>query len=371
MLNGLAVPLLAMAVLREGYSTAAVVRPSAGCSSRDMNVAPWPIPGGSWWHMVVPDFTPVKRRALVIEPVEIDHEPTTPAPLLFGFHGQEDTAKDFAESHKRLITKSRKLGFVFAFPQGMDDADKKSDQGTGWNCGTAGVNSTCSLNGTDGSGCYESCRALGRCGPCNWNTCYDDKLFVTVLFDKIANNLCIDLNRVYLLGESNGAMLVHYLTQEMPGAFAAVVPWYGHPLLGYVTGADAQLIRNATAFRETSMLQLHGRSDTVIPPAGGETPDGWLYEPLEPVQRAWAAIHNCELRATSVSTSWDGGKKHFACSEYLGCTTGGRVMRCFYDGEHGVWPEGHSGDDITLWFVSQFRRGGGNQTRGGNQPVLV
>jgi hypothetical protein len=40
---------------------------------------------------------------------------------------------------------------------------------------------------------------------------------------------------------------------------------FGTPLLGYLTGARLKLLTEAAAARRTSLLSLHGRSDTSIP----------------------------------------------------------------------------------------------------------
>merc|ERR1712187_530775 len=65
--------------------------------------------------------------------------------------------------------------------------------------------------------------------------------------------------------------------------------------------------------------------------------------------------------ASSVATEFDGGLTQNACLEYKSCTTGRRVMRCLYNGEHGFSPLSIWGKDITAdmvtWFFLQFRRG--------------
>jgi len=311
------------------------------------------VKGACWWSVLVDDFEPLERRFLVFLPDGLRE----PAPLMLSFHGQGQDPEDTALGHA-FNNMSSRSGMIVVYPQGIDDAaDKATDQGTGWNVGTAGVNSTCIPEGVgNSSGCYKSCHHLGKCGPCNWSTCYDDVLFVRALLQKLHGHLAVDRSRVYLHGESNGAMFAHHLVQEMPGAFAAVAFWFGHPLLGFAEGAGAQLIRHAAELRESAMLTLHARSDSTIPIRGGVA-DGWIYEPLGTVMHVWAALHGCDPRPSGLPTSWDGGRLNFACHEYTSCTSTRRVIQCLYDGVHGEFPEGVDGDEITIWFFLEFSRG--------------
>jgi poly(3-hydroxybutyrate) depolymerase len=151
-------------------------------------------------------------------------------------------------------------------------------------------------------------------------------------------------------------MLAHYVAQELPSTFAAVMPWFGTPLLGFAAGSQMQVVRDAASIRQTAKLQLHDRSDKTIPWQGGATASYWLYEPLEKVQDLWAAVHGCTKLAKPIKTAWDGGKTNLQCFEYDGCSSGRRVMRCFYDGHHGDYPADGAGDELNVWFMLQFQR---------------
>lgn len=241
---------------------------------------------------------------------------------------------------------------------GLDDAvPGGGDMGTGWNVGTAGDEQTC-VNDEVTADCYASCWEQGKCGSCNWSGCYDERLFVYSIIQVISSVLCIDHSRVYVTGESNGGMLAHYLVQSLPGTFAAVAPWYGLPLLGYGLGAEFELVRDTKNCRQTAMLQLHGRQDEIMPPQGGVSGGfmpGWIYEPLNKVQQGWAAVHECDTVTSEAKSYWDGGNQNFACFDYKGCSSGRRIMRCFYDGGHGDLPEGNVAEQITMWFLLQYR----------------
>eukprot|EP00747_Dinoflagellata_sp_TGD_P217421 gnl/TRDRNA2_/TRDRNA2_89821_c0_seq1.p1 gnl/TRDRNA2_/TRDRNA2_89821_c0~~gnl/TRDRNA2_/TRDRNA2_89821_c0_seq1.p1 ORF type:complete len:388 (+),score=41.78 gnl/TRDRNA2_/TRDRNA2_89821_c0_seq1:48-1211(+) len=281
----------------------------------------------------------------------------TPAPLLLFFHGQDGDSQGAAQAFG-FDSVAAQDHVVTAYPQGMSEGD---DYVSGWNVGTAGDNSTC-IDGTSNSVCFPSCQALGKCGRCDWSTCYDDIAFVGKILDLLAEELCLDLGRMFVGGESNGGMFVHYLIHQMPNRFAAAVPLYGLPLLGYLAGGDYQLWAEAAAGNTgPALIQFHGRSDPVIPPEGGEDSDGWIYETLQRSLGTWAAVKGCGHSAPEpLVTPWEGGPQHISCEEYPLCRLNvsgsnppksfGRVAWCMYDGEHGssYWPA------TATWIAWQF-----------------
>ena len=307
-----------------------------------------------WVPLTLMDFMPVNRSFYIQVPKGVGQ--SWPVPLLIALHSQGDQADDFAAS-RYFGTLGKTLGFVSVYPQGLDDAvPGGGDLGTGWNVGTAGDEQTC-IKDEVATDCYASCWEQGKCGSCNWSGCYDERLFVYSVIEAVSSVLCIDPSRVYVTGESNGGMLAHYLVQSLPGTFAAVVPWYGLPLLGYGLGAEFELVRDTKNCRQTAMLQLHGRQDDIMPPQGGVSGGfmpGWIYEPLNKVQQGWAAVHECDTVASEARSYWDGGKQNFRCFDYKGCSSGRRIMRCFYDGGHGDVPGDGVADQITVWFLLQY-----------------
>lgn len=330
------------------------VKASLGCAQSNKK---WAEDGdfSGWVPLTIMDFIPVNRSFYMQVPKGVGHG--WPVPLLIGLHSQGDQADSYASAHD-FGSYGKVLSFVSVYPQGLDDAvPGGGDLGTGWNVGTAGDEQTCVQDEVTAD-CYASCWEQGKCGSCNWSGCYDEKLFVKAVIDAVSSVLCIDQSRVYVTGESNGGMLAHYLVQSLPGTFAAVAPWYGLPLLGYGLGAEFELVRDTKSCRQTAMLQLHGRQDDIMPPAGGVSGGflpGWIYEPLNKVQQGWAAVHACDTVASEAKSYWDGGAQNFHCFDYKGCSSGRRIMRCFYDGGHGDLPDGGVAEQITLWFLLQYR----------------
>ena len=57
--------------------------------------------------------------------------------------------------------------------------------------------------------CYSSCQIKkGHCHPCDWATCYDDVGFIRSLLTRLGEQYCVDLDRVYAYGCSNGGLMV-------------------------------------------------------------------------------------------------------------------------------------------------------------------
>jgi poly(3-hydroxybutyrate) depolymerase len=171
---------------------------------------------------------------------------------------------------------------------------------------------------------------------------------VCQLLQALSLRFCVDATRQFIVGESNGGMLVHFLIQSLPGLFAAAAPVFASPLLGYLIGSKYELITNRTQAHRTSILQLHDRSDTVIPWQGGATEDGWLYESVDRSLGVWAAVHGCGMRVP-IHTAIDGGAQNTQCWEYQDCRDQKRLVHCKYDGVHGDWPTPQPDCDAFIW----------------------
>lgn len=171
----------------------------------------------------------------------------------------------------------------------------------------------------------------------------------------------------FLVGESNGGMLMHYLMQERPGKFLGAAPAFALPLLGYLDGSKFQLVTQSVLASRTSMLSLFPRSDTVIPWSGGRDAEGWLYEDRDKTLGLWAALHGCNLVATYMKSPYEGGQKHLECFDYANCKSGGQISYCMYDGVHADWPDQPDADTMIWTFLSSLLSGG--DTRRSSQSM--
>ena len=205
---------------------------SVGMSAGCINQVPDDIKFGKTMTRYIsikdPKLGSVQREYVLTLPKNYDHEKSYP--LLLFLHGQTCSIPSYD-----LDKKGSKEGFIVVQPLGMSDNEHKM---TAWNVGLYDhgkdvADKTCMKNYQEGS-CYYSCQQIpGMCGRCNWSTCYDDGHFVSKLVDHLKNTLCINLQRVYGSGESNGGMMLYYLVDRFPRMFNAVQPIYASKLVGF------------------------------------------------------------------------------------------------------------------------------------------
>mmetsp|Transcript_15401 Transcript_15401/g.30286 ORF Transcript_15401/g.30286 Transcript_15401/m.30286 type:complete len:338 (-) Transcript_15401:81-1094(-) len=288
-------------------------------------------------------------------------------PVLFYLHGQGDSWP--GSNSTSFDALGQREGFITVYPKGLGDFNGTiQDSYIAWNTGLYDgglqkADDTCFAD-TVGT-CYDSCKAQQLCSNCGWSTCHDDVLFLSLLIDHVIKQFQGDADRVYILGCSNGGMMTHHLAQRLGPRLAAVMPVYGLPLIGF--------LNVSSPLASVPILQLHDRSDTVIPLQGGASGDGWLYYGVTATLSAWARVHRCHHSATSISTPFDGGSVHLSCISYHGCqeptvsksssregnTSGDSdqnraVVLCTYDGEHGSWPA-HA-EELAWWFFQKHSR---------------
>ena len=328
--------------------------------------------GNHTLHVTSKDFGTVARRFLI---THIPLSSSSPPPIVLGLHGQSNSPESWGPADQ-FTALAKQHGWLMVFPAAIWEK-RISDGGSDstWNCGTQDDDSVCVAE-TTGTQCLESCHKLGKCrGRCNWATCHNDLGFIDQLLSLLESQM---LNRfshsisishsagapaaapaaaqqqpIFLVGESNGGMFIHHLIQEFPGRFLAAAPAFGLPLLGYMVGSQYQLVANRELSSKTSILQLHDRSDTVIPWQGGKSAAGWLYESLNRSLGVWSSIHGCQVGNGPVdnNSSFNGGPTNVRCRSFEGCEgQHSFVGWCMYDGNHGEWPEQPRGDNLVANF---------------------
>ncbi|MBN9162578.1 MAG: hypothetical protein BGO98_07725 [Myxococcales bacterium 68-20] len=132
---------------------------------------------------------------------------------------------------------------------------------------------------------------------------------------RIAERWCIDRERVYLTGSSDGGGLIytivlnHYMTPEP----AAVAP--------FAAGASKNTLAKATCLAPPMpVMVMHNSGDAVFPKYGQAARDWWV---------------SCNA-CGDPETLADG------CLAYRDCADGGDVRYCEGEGGHGRWPGLHS-----------------------------
>jgi|ERR1712137_1027272 len=249
-------------------------------------------------------------------------------PVLFYFHGWGDDINDAGE----LPALANEHNFILVRPVGMDDGQKGL---VSWNVGSAGRSDVCNpRHSAPYEYEYTSCKTLGEQSPCNTYTCYDDVKYVSDLFASLMGELCIDEDLVFGVGASNGAMFLYYLIAELDNRnwqprFDSFFPFYG--------AFFKNMEQYPGSLRGTSVFAHHGIHDVEIPPAGGESWNGWYYVPIDTTLGHYAALNGCALQQSEITTAYDNKTEMLGCYEFIGCNVSARVVRCNFNASHGFW----------------------------------
>jgi poly(3-hydroxybutyrate) depolymerase len=185
-------------------------------------------------------------------------------PLVLAFHGGGGTALGM-ERASALSAASDRRGFLVAYPQGL-----RQDHGQG-------------QPGWDASGPSDP-----------FADGIDDGLYVSQMLSGIQASYCVNPQRIWATGISNGGSMVGYLACVLADRIAAFAP---------VEGVFFQIAGGCHPGHPAAILDVHVRTDPVAPYAGVPargSPDyfalaipAWL--------REWASRDDCSLVPQPVS----------------------------------------------------------------------
>ena len=170
----------------------------------------------------------------------------SPAPLWLHVHGYTGSARH-SDGWTGLSELSDREGFVLVFPQGTSFEASIGPPGRSRNATITSWNDlACSAPlQPEVPACREDANPYpcppecGTCGPCNWCSCHDDVGYIAALIDHLSAELCIDTDRVFASGYSNGGMFVHRLGCALGEHLAAVAPMHGYLARGFNCAAEA------------------------------------------------------------------------------------------------------------------------------------
>jgi polyhydroxybutyrate depolymerase len=241
--------------------------------------------------------------------VPASYAPQTRTPVVLNIHGRTSNSSSQANlSH--AVAKSDSAGFILVHPESATTP-------TAWNAGTC-------------------------CDPATSSN-LDDVGFIGALLDELEAKLCVDTDRVYSMGLSNGGYLSHKLACEMADRIAAIGPVAG------------LLLQNpCSPSRPVATMMVNGTSDNLS-----------LYQFVGQAVTFWKGKNGC----TTESTTYQNGDT--TCVTQGGCQGGADVTLCTVNGGGHQWPGGeelpflgHKSDDIiatdALWdfFVAHPRSPG-------------
>jgi polyhydroxybutyrate depolymerase len=222
------------------------------------------------------------------------YDPGVPLPVLLMFHGGGGSGRQFQEASAEMDPIADREGFVTVYPDG-----------------------TGTLRTWNGGGC---------CGAAVTQN-IDDVGFVRALLDHVEASLCVDRNRVFASGMSNGAILSHRLACELADRLAAIAP---------VAGTD--LTTHCSPTRPIAVMHTHGTADGHVPWDGGAgcgpTAQVAFTSVPETIER-WQARNGCSTTKSVTLTQGDG-----RCETYQACKAGADITLCTIDGGGHSWPGG-------------------------------
>ena len=224
------------------------------------------------------------RQAQVHVPASYD--PTKATPVVIDIHGLTSFGADQARI-AHMIAKSDAEGFIAVHPEGT--GIPKS-----WNAGYC-------------------------CSPANGSG-VNDVAFISTMIDKLATELCVDPDRVFAMGLSNGGYLSHRLACELSDKIAAIGPVAG------VIG-----IASCNPTRAVPVFDVHGTADPLVPWNGGNG-----QQSVPQTIDFWVQHNGC----TTMTPSYAHGDA--SCVTHGGCTNGADVTLCTIDNGGHQWPGGES-----------------------------
>lgn len=149
-----------------------------------------------------------------------------------------------------------------------------------------------------------------------------DARFLVRLSEELANDPCLDADRQYLTGMSNGAAMTFAMACFDGDRFAAY---------GAVSAAGFQQDRCAKA-PPVSIVYFHGTDDRIVPIGGGDTPITPV-KPLTTTLAAWAEHDGCAARPQERDVADDVERRR-----WTGCDDGTRIDAYVVDGGGHTWP---------------------------------
>jgi polyhydroxybutyrate depolymerase len=182
----------------------------------------------------------------------------------------------------------------------------------------------------DGAG-FVTLTPQGRGVVPHWDTGVDsvDLEFVEALLDAEEAALCIDTNRIYATGLSNGAFITSAVACALEGRIAAVAPVAGIrdpepcefdrpvPVVAFHGTDDRFVSFEGGLGPAAAALPAPDGSDRTLEEVGSR-PDGVLDSLSEPdsvpeLTAAWAERNGCDPEPTEEQTAEDVARVRFAC----------------------------------------------------------
>lgn len=266
----------------EGVPTGPVAFDPLGCDEVDLAL------GAS--SEIAIEHDGLERSYRLYVPSEIDN--STPTPLILNWHGLGSDSIEQEVYSGTAIVEER--GYIAAYPKGL---------GRSFNAGYC-----CSSRGNPP---HEA----------------DDVGFARAIVADVASRLCIDKQRIYSSGMSNGGYMSEHLACNAADLVAAVAP----------VSAQSGNPGNCTPSRPVPMISFNGTEDPLVSYAGSQQ-----------TLAGWAERNSCTEgpRREEVGGAY--------CDYWDSCAQGANVVHCTVPGMAHCWP----GDPLGITLPGFCETGG-------------
>ena len=306
----------------------------------------------------------IERHFRIVYPANYSAKVHNPVViLLHGWGGSEDSFLDQAV----LVQKANARGVVLVAPRGLGsgapDFSNNSWTFSGSGTGVTETGMPICDPGLTPDYRYPSCKAASASiTTCAWTHCqtqpHTDFDFLVALLTRLEAEQCIDPDRMYLMGGSNGGNLVWDVAREprLGNKLAAIASWIGLPHESYLAPANAGPLPPA--------LLITGTKDKTDPPGAWDDfdvtttsnqTDRYFYESASATIRAWSTASGCRVGAVAAPVD---APAPFDCRAYCpGERQNVRALDCRLEMGHeyreaDAWP-------LTLdFFLSRHRQQG-------------
>ena len=320
-------------------TTAIAQTPSSGCGSKPLESGLYQMADGG-------------QMRLYRLHVPASYDPAMPSPVVTIFHGWGGDENAFL-GDESVLAEAEAHGYILVAPRGVgsEGGDNSYNSWTfrGSATGIGGDGQPICDSENTGDYGYASCQAAGADiarNSCSWTQCQTDDIgFVQELIADVSSKICIDEDRIFASGGSNGGMFTWELGQNpaTAGTFRAIAPLIGLPHRGHLDGPGQTGL---------PVMLVTGTNDPTVPPGAWEdsafttTSDGdfYYYTGATAITRVWAETAGCSV-AEPASTV-DVGIEGIDCRSYCGVEGEGEmpsVMDCRADMAHeydlpNTWP---------------------------------
>jgi polyhydroxybutyrate depolymerase len=194
------------------------------------------------------------RRSYLIH-IPKNYDQAKARPLVVALHGAFSTAKEM-EEWTGLSELADQEGFLVLYPNGITLFGWLQHWNAGHCCGRAMQNGV------------------------------DDLGFVSRVIDEVRERFNVDSSRIYMVGHSNGGMLVHLFAAQKPETLAAVVVIAG--TIGSRPSPSEPEVRIPHARGPVPIMAIHGREDDSVPYEGNRLRNnGPLYVSVKESMEFW------------------------------------------------------------------------------------